>query len=273
MQKLFNTPGPISLYVELGSGDLTIRAEDTTETSITVDGRNTEDVIVEQRGNQVVVLANQRKGGFFGTSNDLTVNVTLPTDSELVTKTGSADLDATGRLGTAKLKSGSGDVRIDELGGDALVETGSGDIDIDSVAGDLRIKTGSGDVEVDNLGSSTSISTGSGDVEIGTSHGEVQVKSGSGGMRVREAHSDLSMTTASGDLVVGTMHRGGLQAKNVSGDIHVGIPANIPVWTDISAVSGSVSSNLDGAGQAEQGQDFIEVRAKTVSGDIVLEQL
>jgi DUF4097 and DUF4098 domain-containing protein YvlB len=273
MQKTFDTPGPTSLYVELGSGDLSIRAEDVTTTTVNVDGKTADDVIVELRGSQIVVLASQRRTGFFAGSNDLSVSVTLPSDSELSTKLGSADLDAAGRLGTAKIKSGSGDVQLDQLAGDAVVETGSGDIQIDSVTGDLRIKSGSGDIEVDRLGGAATISTGSGDVEIGTAQGSVQVKSGSGDMRVREAHSDLALSTASGDLAVGRMHRGSLQAKNVSGDIHVGIPAGVPVWTDIGAVTGSVSSNLEGAGQPEEGQDFIEVRAKTVSGDILLEQL
>ena len=273
MQKTFKTPRATSVYVELGSGALSVRAEDVAETTVSVDGKNSDDVIVEQRGNQVVVLAAQRRTGFFAGFEKLTVSVTLPASSELATKLGSADLDSSGRLGNVKIKSGSGEVRLGELGADALVETGSGDVTFDSVAGQLRIKSGSGDVEVDRLGSAAAISTGSGDVQIGASHGDVTVKSGSGDTRIREAHSDLSLTTASGDLVVGVLHRGGLQAKNVSGDIHVGIPADIPVWTDISCVTGSVTSTLAGAGQPEDGQDFIEVRAKTVSGDIVLEQL
>ena len=45
------------------------------------------------------------------------------------------------------------------------------------------------------------------------------------------------------------------------------------MWTDISCITGQVSSNLQGAGQPEEGQDYIEVRAKTVSGDIHLEQV
>jgi DUF4097 and DUF4098 domain-containing protein YvlB len=273
MQKTFDTPGPTSLYVEQGSGDLTIRAEEVTTTTVNVDGKTADEVVVELRGNQIVVLASQRRTGFFAGSNDLSITVTLPSDSEVSTKLGSADLDARGRLGPAKIRSGSGDVRLDQLADHAQVETGSGDIEIDSVAGDLRVKSGSGDVEVDRVGGSATISTGSGDVEIGTALGSLQVKSGSGDMRVREAHSDLALSTASGDLAVGRMNRGSLQAKNVSGDIHVGIPANVPVWTDISAVTGSVASNLEGAGQPEEGQDYIEVRAKTVSGDILLEQL
>jgi DUF4097 and DUF4098 domain-containing protein YvlB len=69
------------------------------------------------------------------------------------------------------------------------------------------------------------------------------------------------------------MHRGSLTAKNASGDIRVGIPAGTPVWTDVSSLTGRIGSDLEGAGQPEPGQDYVEVRAKTVSGDIVLKQL
>lgn len=273
MQKTFDTPGPTSLYVELGSGDLYVRAQDVTETTVTVDGKDADAVTVEQRANQIVVLAPQNRTGFFGSSSEFTVNVALPARSELATKLGSADLEAIGLFGTAKIKSGSGDVHLGELGGDAVVETGSANIEVDSVRGDLRVKSGSGDVEVGKLGGSAVISTGSGDVEIGHTQGEVLVKSGSGDLRVREAHAGVALTTASGDLTIDVMHSGSLQAKTASGDIRVGIPAGVPVWTDVSCVTGRVSSHLEGAGQPKDGQDFIEVRAKTVSGDILLEQL
>jgi hypothetical protein len=38
-------------------------------------------------------------------------------------------------------------------------------------------------------------------------------------------------------------------------------------------VSGTIRSNLKGAGQPEEGHDHIEVRAKTVSGDIALSEV
>ena len=53
----------------------------------------------------------------------------------------------------------------------------------------------------------------------------------------------------------------------------VGIPAGTPVWTDVSTVSGSIRSSLEGAGQPAEGEDHVELRAKTVSGDIVLTQI
>jgi DUF4097 and DUF4098 domain-containing protein YvlB len=80
------------------------------------------------------------------------------------------------------------------------------------------------------------------------------------------------VTTASGDVTIETFHVGALQAKAVSGDVRVGIVAGVPVWTDVSTVSGHISSSLDGAGQPADGQPFVELRATTVSGSIVLEQ-
>jgi DUF4097 and DUF4098 domain-containing protein YvlB len=273
MIRTFETPGPASVYVELGSGSLSVDTDDTSQTVVEVEGKDADDVTVEQRGNQVVVIAPSRKSSFFGGSQELSVQITLPHDSDLATKMGSADLVSTGRLGNLRLKSGSGDVSLEVVGGDALVETGSGDVVMEAAHGSLRVKSGSGDIEVEQLHGTSLITTGSGDVELGRADREVQVKSGSGDLRLKEAHTDVALTTASGDLVVGVMHQGALAAKNVSGDIRVGIPSGIPVWTDISCVTGSVSSSLDGAGEPEDGQPFIEVRAKTVSGDIRLEQL
>ncbi|MGZ8743470.1 MAG: DUF4097 family beta strand repeat-containing protein [Nocardioides sp.] len=272
MQKTFETPGPTSLYVEIGSGDLTVRCDDVTQAVVDVDGKGADEVVVEQRGNQIVVIGPKNRGGFLGRSDSVSVHATVPHGSELATKLGSADVTATGRLGESRIRTGSGDVRLEYVDGDALVEAGSGDLEVGEITGDLRAKSGSGTVEVGSAGGSASVSTGSGDVEIGLATNAVSVKSGSGDMRVRDARADVALSTASGDLVVDMMHRGQLEAKNVSGDIRVGIPAGVPVWTDVSSVTGRVHSTLVGAGQPEEGQDFVELRAKTVSGDIDLEQ-
>lgn len=272
MQKTFETPGPISLYVELGSGDVTLRCDQVAETTVDVAGKDAEDVLVEQRGDQIVVIAPKNRTGFLGRSDTVSVHVTMPEGSELATKLGSADVTATGRLGETRVKTGSGDVTLDNVDGDALVEAGSGDIEVGEITGDLRARSGSGNVELGRAGGTALVSTGSGDIEIGSALQSVTVKSGSGDMRVRDAHADVELSTASGDLVVELMRRGQLAAKNVSGDIRVGVPAGVPVWTDVSSMTGHIRSSLQGAGQPAEGQDYVELRAKTISGDILLEQ-
>jgi len=273
MQRTFSTPTPVSLFVELRTGALVVHAEPTEETVVDVSGGHEDDVTVEQHGDEISVIANRRGNGFFGSSPQVSVRVSLPQDSRLSTKLGSADLRVEGRVGATKVRTGSGDVQIDEVAAEASFEAGSGDIQVDVVNGSLQVKCGSGDVVLDRLGGPTEVSTGSGDVTVGSAQQSLSVKSGSGDLRAREAHGDVVLNTASGDLVVDRLDGGQLTARNVSGDIHVGIPAGVPVWTDISTMTGSVRSNLHGAGEPGEGEDYIELRAKTVSGDIVLEQL
>jgi DUF4097 and DUF4098 domain-containing protein YvlB len=275
MQRTFSTPEPVSLYVELRSGDLVITARDTDETVVDVTGRDAEDprtVSIEQHGDQVAVVALAGRHGFFGSQQSLSVHVTVPTDTRVTTKLGSADLRAEGRLGASLLRTGSGELRIDELGGETVVEAGSGDVWIDHAAEALRVKCGSGNVSVERLGGPAEVSTGSGDVAVGTATAPVTVKSGSGDTRVRDAGEDVALNTASGDLIVDKIHRGRVIAKNVSGDIRVGVPAGVPVWTDITSMTGAVHSSLAGAGEPRDGQDYVELRAKTVSGDIYLQE-
>jgi DUF4097 and DUF4098 domain-containing protein YvlB len=274
MERTFDTPEPIQLYVELGSGEVQIHATDTRTTEVTALGDHADEVVVEQTGSRVTVIGPKRRTGFLGGSDSkIQLTVTLPAHSGLATKTGSADQHVTGTLAQVSARSGSGDIQLDTITGATVADSGSGDITVNDAGADVRIKSGSGDIGVASVAGTCGISTGSGDVTVGASGGSVVLKSGSGDLRVGQAHGDVSLSSASGDLIVDTQHRGGLVAKNASGDVRVGIPGGVPVWTDVSTVTGRISSNLEGAGQPQSGEDYIEVRAKTVSGDIALKQL
>jgi DUF4097 and DUF4098 domain-containing protein YvlB len=268
----FETLGPVSLYVELGKGSVRVHAADTTESRVEITGRDADDVLVELDGDQLNVIAPRQRTGFLSGDAALHVVVTVPTDSNLWVKTGSADIDCRGTFAAGQLKSGSGDVHVEALEGPSTVETGSGDIRVER-SGELRIKSGSGDVHLDHATSAVAVSTGSGDVQVGANHGKAVVKTGSGDLKVLQASDDVTMSTGSGDFMIGTATRGRFTAKGASGDVRIGIPAGVPVWTDISTVTGRIHSTLQGAGQPEEGADHIEVRAKTVSGDVVLTEL
>ncbi len=269
----FETLEPVDLYVENGSGSVTITADDTTETTVEITGKHADETIVTQNGKQISVIAPRMRSGFLGGDTKLDMAITVPTDSTLAVKTGSADVSATGSYRGGQVKSGSGQVTIEILDGPAVVETGSGDIRVDTADQELRVKSGSGDVRVQYAGGAIAVSTGSGDVEIGTSNAPAVVKTGSGDLNLGESRADVTMSTGSGDLVIRTAHRGQLTAKGASGDVQIGIPTGVPVWTDLSTVSGDIRSGLEGVGEPEEGADHIELRAKTVSGDIVLTQV
>ncbi|RNL60492.1 hypothetical protein EFK50_19405 [Nocardioides marmoriginsengisoli] len=271
MRKTFTTPEPVNLYVELGSGQLATICADVTEAVVEIDGSRAEEFVVEQNGKQLAVVA--PRGRFFGHGDAHRVRITVPNGSALVTKTGSADTTSSGTLGSVKIKTGSGDVEVERADGPVVIETGSGDVKAGELAGAVRIKSGSGDVQLGDVHGTTGISTGSGDVVLDLVHDTVVMKTGSGDLQVNRAEADLSLTTASGDVTVGHALRGKVTAKNVSGDVRVGISSGTPVWTDISTVTGSVANRLDSVGKPAEGQDYVELRASTVSGDVHLQQV
>ncbi|MCW2786393.1 MAG: hypothetical protein JWP74_2910 [Marmoricola sp.] len=270
MKQTFSTPDPVRLYVELGSGHLRTTTTDTGEAEVVISGPRASEFHVTHEGKNLSILAPH--GRFFGRGDSHEVEVTIPTGSDLVTKTGSADTATTGSLGMVALKTGSGDIEIDRVNGPTVIESGSGDIKGHEFGGEVRIKSGSGDIDLGDLRGRAGISTGSGDVVLGLIHGRTVIKTGSGDLQVKRSEADVTLTTASGDLTIGNAARGKVTAKNVSGDVRVGIAAGTPVWTDVNTVTGSVKSSLPSTGKPADGQEYVELRASTVSGDVHLVQ-
>lgn len=273
----FDPVGPIRLHLENGRGTVTITAADTGtsadtgEATVEITGAHADEVRVELVGETLHVIAPRDR--VLGSGRRLDMAVTLPSGSDLTAKLGSADLTCRGTLGSCTVRTGSGDTEIEHLTGSTLVEAGSGSVRVDRAEGPMRVKSGSGDLAVRHAGAELTLSTGSGDVEIGECHGVTSVKTGSGDLTVAHAHSDVALSTGSGDLVVDRISSGRVQLKGASGDLRVGVPAGLPVWTDVTTISGRIASTLVGAGQPEPGEAFVEVRATTVSGDIDLRQL
>lgn len=274
MNRQFETPQPIDLYVEIGKGQVEVRATETDTTQLDVRGQNADEVTVTFEDNRLSVVAPKEGGGWFGGKDrELDVRVTLPTGSDVAVRTGSADIRIEGQVDEVDLKTGSGDITCDTFAGAARLSTGSGDVEVSEAHAELQIKSGSGDISIGTCIGSLNVSTGSGDVEVGTTNGQAVVKTGSGDLKVVTANDDVSLSTGSGDLSIGTARRGRLSLKGASSDVRIGIPAGTPVWTDINTVTGSIRSNLDTVGAPQEGQDHIELQARTVSGDITLAQV
>lgn len=266
----FDVDTPLQVYVESGRGSVTVHATATDQTRVDIEGPDADDVQVHLQGDRLSVIAPKIRAGFFGGDRSLDITVTVASGSGLSTKLGSADLTTIGTLGASELRSGSGEVSIERVAGPALLESGSGAISVDHAEQPLRIKSGSGAVSIRRTDDEVAVSTGSGDVEIDDCAGATVVKTGSGDLTIGQASRHVALSTGSGDLVVRSIASGTVQMKGASGDVHVGIPVGTPVWTDISTVSGHVHSSIESAGQPEKGAPYVEVRATTVSGDVVL---
>jgi DUF4097 and DUF4098 domain-containing protein YvlB len=272
----FTTPTPPRLTIEFRAGDITIDTQDVTETTVELHGRSDdratqaliEDTIIDQRGDDVVVLVPKRSHGLFGSSPELRVDITAPHGSRLNVKSASADLAARGSFGQSRVSSGSGDISVEETTGAAQVRSGSGDVHIRAALADVTVGTGSGDVRLGSTGAAATVQSGSGDVEVESAAGALKVQTGSGDIVVGSAADDVRTQTGSGDVSVRRVSRGRVHAQAASGDLHVGVADGVPAWLDVKTITGGVSNDLGSAEPVGADEEYVHLDLKTVSGDI-----
>lgn len=271
----FPTPTPPQLVVEFRAGTVVIETADVDETTIELRDRSGDETsevvrrtVIEQRGNDVIVLAPRRDG--FSRSVELDLRVTAPHATTLRIASGSADITARGHYGATNISSGSGAVSVDDITGAASVHAGSGDVRIGSVTGDLDIATGSGRIGVGSVTGATSAKSGSGDVELGTGGTSLRVKTGSGDVAVERAPSEVRASTGSGDVRIDAVERGDVHVRVASGDIRAGVLSGSAAWLDVRTVSGRVSSELEAGPAPEDAERQVRLHLQSVSGDIDL---
>jgi DUF4097 and DUF4098 domain-containing protein YvlB len=264
MQKTFEVQGPVELDVRLTSGDVEVDAS--------VDGRVEVELIAHDEESQrllegarvdlrdrhgrpeIVVEVPQKRGGFgfslsFGRSG-ISCRILCPPESGLAVRTRSADLRVRGTLGGLN------------------VATASGDVEVDSVSGGVNIKSASGDFRAREVGAAN-IQSASGDISIDVARGPVSVNTASGDLSLDEAYDNVSANTVSGDQDHGAVMQGTVAAHSVSGDISIGVRRGSQVHLDCTTVSGDTHSELEVTADSPGGSGpLLEIRAKTVSGDI-----
>ena len=182
----FETNQPIVLSIEMSQGAVHVIASDRTDTVVAVnpsDRDRPEDV--EAAGKTVVDLANgtlsirtPKPRGIAAHLSDgsgaapSSVTVELPERSSLRAEAGFADFRCDGRLDDVEVKTGAGDVRLDQTGalrvrsgaGHVAVEEASGRAEI-VAAGDMTIGVVAGDADVKNLNGKTWIGRVGGTVQ------------------------------------------------------------------------------------------------------------
>jgi DUF4097 and DUF4098 domain-containing protein YvlB len=243
----FHTPLPLELEVGIPAADVEVETVDGEESVIVVDGddRLVEQTEVQLDGNRLVVSFRGKKpfgitiaiGDFsFGTRH-LTVRASVPHGASAALSTASGDLTLRGRLGELEVKTASGDLRLHgEVERDAAIKTVSGDVRIDRVGGNLKAQSVSGDLAVGWVGGSAETKSVSGDVRVDSLHqGEATFTSISGDVEIGIAPGtflDVDAGSVSGDLssevpLASVPGEGGdgptvvLRGRTVSGDVKV----------------------------------------------------
>lgn len=276
--RTFAATEPLDVEIELGSGEVILTAADVAETEVrlspaTPGDQDALELIarsrVDLRGAALRIDVPRVMG--FRRHPDVIVEATVPARSTADVKTGSADIRLDGSFGDVALKSGSGDVAVDECG-DAKVSTGSGDVRLGLVQSAL-VKTASGDVAAERSRGDLQISTGSGDVVIQDVAGSAQLSTASGDVEVGSAGPELGAKTASGDIAIRRVAEGDVEVRAVSGDVVVAVAEGTATLLDCTSVTGAVRSELEPSGEpVDASTKRLVIRARTVSGGIAIKR-
>ena len=226
--------------------------------------------IVEQRGDEIVVLVPKRIGGFFGRSPDLRLRVTAPRLTSLAIQSGSADVMARGHYGPTRIHTGSGDIDVGTVEDSASLRTSSGTVRVAAVVRDVDVVSGSGDVTLGSVGGALSAKTGSGDIKLDSGGTALRAQTGSGDVSVGDTPDEVSAKTASGDVRLDAITHGDVKVKVASGTIHAGVRTGTAAWLDVRTISGKVRSSLEPDAEPSADEQQVRLQLDTVSGNIEL---
>jgi DUF4097 and DUF4098 domain-containing protein YvlB len=234
---------------------------------------------IEQQGNSI------RLGRF--EDREITRNisidydVTVPASTRVTAQTGSGDQSISGVQLAVNAKAGSGNINVENLGGEAHVSTGSGDVKASSVKGSVVANAGSGNITAKDLGGEVFVNTGSGNVEVHQSAaGDVKAETGSGNIRLYNIKGGLRASAGSGDIHAEGEATHDWRVGAGSGNVTLRLPSNASFNLDARTASGSLrvkpavtmQGNIDKRHiQGKVGNGGVILDVHTGSGDIEID--
>ncbi|MFI6985423.1 DUF4097 family beta strand repeat-containing protein [Embleya sp. NPDC050154] len=270
----FDTPEPISITAHVEAGSIQFTAGDRLDTVVEVrprdpkreqDARATEQTEVTFANGALTIST--PKSSLFGRTGTVDVKVELPAGSR-IDMTGSwTQVLGEGRLGEVRVKTSSGDVRLDTTGPLNLIAS-HGSITVDRVEGMAEITTSSGSLRVGVVDGPAVLKNSHGTTTVDAATGELRVSGANGDIEIRRAEDSVTATTAHGTLRVGEVASGTVQLETSHGAIEVGVREGTAAWLDVSSNSGQVRNTLAASDTPEKTEDAVKIRARTRHGNI-----
>jgi len=272
----FDTPEPISATAHVEAGSIQFTAGDRLDTVIDVRPRDPKKDLDVRAADQTqvtyvggVLTIRTPKPNLLGLGRTGIVDVTveLPTGSRIDMTGAWAQVLGEGRLGEVRVKTSTGDVRLDTTGPLQLTAA-HGSITVDRVEGMAEITTSSGSLRVGLVDGPAVLKNSHGTTTVGAATGELRVSGANGDIEIRRAEDSVTATTAHGTLRVDEVARGTVHLETSYGAIDVGIREGTAAWLDASSDSGQVRNTLAASESPGKTEDTIRVRARTRYGNI-----
>ena len=272
---VFDTPEPIAVTARVEAGSIQFTASERTDTVVEVrprdpkkdqDARTAEQTEVSFAGGALTVRTPKQRY-LLGRTGTVDVTVELPAGSRIDMTGAWAQVLGEGRLGEVRVKTSSGDVRL-EATGPLQLTASHGSITVDRVEGMAEITTSSGSMRVGLVDGPAVLKNSHGTTTVAAAIGELRVSGANGDIDIARAESSVTATTAHGTLRVAEVARGTVQLETSYGAIEVGVREGTAAWLDVSAGSGQVRNTLTASQSPDQSEETVNIRARTRHGNI-----
>ncbi|MFF5442851.1 DUF4097 domain-containing protein [Streptomyces achromogenes] len=270
----FDTPEPISVTARVDAGSIQFTASDRPDTVVEVRARNPKKDLDVRAAEQTEVSCasgaltiRTPKANLFGRTGVVDVTVELPAGSRVDMTGAWTQVLGEGRLGEVRVKTSSGDVRLDATGPLELTAS-HGSVTVDRVEGRAEISTSTGSLRIGLLDGPAVLKNSHGGTTVDVATGALRVSNANGDIEVRRAEDSVTATTAHGTVRVGDVARGSVQLETSYGAIDLGIREGTAAWLDVSSGAGQVRNALTASGAPDTAEDTVQVRARTRYGNI-----
>jgi hypothetical protein len=275
----FQTPEPIAVTVDMAAGSIRVIAGDRSDTAVDVrphtetkddDVRAAEETRVDYAAGRLTVKGPKSwlrsLGPGVGPAIDVTVE--LPEGSSLDVSSWTS-LVCEGRLGKVEVKTSLGDIRV-QSAAELRAKTSMGDVTVGRVDGRCDVDTSAGTVRIGEVDGPAVAKTSTGGLAVGEVTGELRLATSHGDITVDRALSSVVAKTAAGSVRIDHVVRGHVQLDTSYGDLTVGVNDGTPAWLDLNSKSGRVHSELEASTAPGEGDEPVEIRGRTVFGDILV---
>ena len=276
--RTFPTPTPVAVTIESHFAEVRVVASDRTDTVVDVRPTDPDDrahvevaeaTRVEHLGDQVRVIAPRPSLlARILNSPSIDIVVSLPAGSSLRADLGAGNVEARGTLGPCAIRTGAGNIRLGDTG-TLDARSGTGDIVVGNVAGDATIETPAGHTQIASATGDVAIKNGSTGPRIGTVGGDLRVRAGHGRIEAEAVAGSVDARTAHGAVVIGVATGADVELKTSHGDLEVGVPDGRAVWLDLDTKYGRVVSEfVPTADTPPVGGPSVRIVGHTSYGDI-----
>lgn len=281
--RTFPTRTPVAVTIEANFAEVQVLASDGSESVVDVRPTDPDDrahvevaqaTRVELLGDELRVIApTPSLRARILNSPSLDIVISVPTGSAVRADLGAGSLAATGTLGGCTIRTGAGNIRLGDSGtldarsgtGDIVVGNVAGDATLETPAGHTQIASATGDVAIKNGSTGPRIGRVGGDLRVRAGHGRIEAEAVAGSVDARTAHGAVVITLATGAEV---------DLKTSHGDLEVGIPDGNAVWLDLDTKYGRVLSEFVPTADAPPaGVPSVRIVGRTSYGDIRIRRI